>query len=63
MTYKVGGYHRGTVVAYYLELLIRFGPTALRRHLPQLKKVVWSKKGLALVERHKLKRANQEWSA
>lgn len=63
MIYRIGSYHKSIVVGYYVSLLIRFGPTALLRHLPALKKLVWSEKGLALIESHKLKRENQEWAA
>lgn len=63
MTYIAESYHKSMVVDYYLDLLIRFGPTKLLRHMPKLKKLVWSKEGLALVERHKLKRSKQEWTA
>lgn len=63
MTYKAGDYHRSVVVGYYVSLLIQFGPTALLRHLPQIKKLVWSKEGLTLIENHKLKKEKQEWAA
>jgi hypothetical protein len=63
MTYIAETYHKSMVVDYYLYLLIRFGATAVRKHIPEIKKLVWSKGGLALVERHKLKRENRGWSA
>jgi hypothetical protein len=63
MTYTVGDYHRSVVVAYYLTLLIRFGPTILLRHMPKLKRLVWTEEGLALIERHKAKQEKQEWTA
>lgn len=63
MTYIAESYHKSMVVDYCLNLLIRFGPTAVRKHIPKIKKLVWSKEGLGLVERHKQKRANQGWSA
>lgn len=63
MTYKVGNYHRSIVAGYYVSLLIQFGPTALLRHLPKLKKLVWTEAGLALVLSHKLKKEKQEWTA
>ena len=63
MAYIVGDYHRGVVVGYYLTLLTRFGPASLRKHLSQIKKLVWTEAGLALIESHKQKRENQEWTA
>ena len=63
MPYNAESYHKSMVVDYYLNLLIRFGTTALLRHLPKLKKIVWSEEGLALLESHKLKRGKQEWTA
>ena len=63
MTYKVGNYHRSMVIAYYVTLLIQFGPTALLKHLPKIKNLVWTEAGLAMIENHKLKKEKQEWSA
>jgi hypothetical protein len=63
MTYEVGYYHKSIVVAYYVTLLIRFGPTALLKHLPKIKDLVWTEAGLAMIENHKLKKEKQEWSA
>lgn len=63
MTYIAGGYHRGMVISYYLTLLSRFGPTALLKHIPKLKILVWTEAGLALIESHKQKREKQEWTA
>lgn len=63
MTYMPDDYHRGTVAAYYLSLLIQFGPAALLRHLPKIKKLVWTKVGLGILENHKLKKEKQEWTA
>lgn len=63
MTYVAESYHKSMVVDYYLSLLIRFSPTTLLRHMPKIKKLVWSREGLALVERHKLKKEEQEWTA
>ena len=63
MAYIVGDYHRGMVVNYYMTLLTQFGPTSLLKHLPQLKKLVWTEAGLALIESHKQKKEKQEWAA
>jgi hypothetical protein len=64
MTYEVSDYHRSIVVAYYLTLLIRFGPTALLKHLPKIKNLVWTEAGLAMLKNHKAKQERKEvWSA
>ena len=63
MTYEVGDYHRSIVVGYYAGLLIQFGPTALLKHLPKIKRLVWTEKGLAMIEHHKVRREKQEWTA
>lgn len=63
MAYSVTNYHRSVVVDYYMNLLIRFGPTLLLRHMPKLKSLVWAKEGLGLIVSHKKKSANREWSA
>lgn len=47
---KVTDYHREIVGIYYGRLLRRFGLPALKRRLPLLKRIVWSRYGLRLLE-------------
>ena len=60
MTYKITSYHKQVVTNYYISLINRFGPPALIRHIPKIKKLVWPEEGLALIEYHKAKRENHE---
>lgn len=47
---KITDAHRAIVTRYYGSLLRRYGLQALLRHIPALKRVVWTSSGIALVE-------------
>jgi len=41
--------HRREVTRYYRQLFARFGGPLFLRHLPQIRKIVWTDEGLRLV--------------
>lgn len=49
---KITGYHRDIVARYYQRLITRFGLPRTLRGIRMLKKRVWTKHGLTLVERY-----------
>ena len=52
MTYHITDYHREIVALYYKKLIGRFELPNTLQHIPKLKEIVWSKKGLCLIEKH-----------
>lgn len=50
LSVKVTDYHRQLVACYYSQLHYRFGKGALLRHLPMLRRIVWTRSGRNLVE-------------
>lgn len=50
MNLKITDYHRSMAARYYNRLILRFGMEATLRHVPRLALVLWTERGLKMME-------------
>ena len=52
MDYHITDYHREIGARYYKKLLDRLGLVKLLRYIPVIKRIIWTRQGIGLIEKH-----------